>query len=144
MPTIFIKNNKTGIIKPYLDKTHHSDSYIWEKGNYSCDCNRALFFDGIENYKCDNGIEKDFLINIYDENDKLIYSEFEYYDYTDYKVKLKAEFIKKNIPIIKDFDKFALKAFSEIKTLGASSLWLNGVTISLKRTSSHNISIPTR
>lgn len=46
-----LKNNETGEVRKYETSTCLDDgepyphAYIWEEGNYSCDCNRELFFD---------------------------------------------------------------------------------------------------
>lgn len=45
-----IRSNKTGEVRRYLtqdvlmDGEDAPSAFIWERGNYSCDCNRALFF----------------------------------------------------------------------------------------------------
>ncbi len=45
-----IKNNETGEIVEYetsevfIHGQNEPDIYIWEEGNYACDCNRHLFF----------------------------------------------------------------------------------------------------
>lgn len=45
-----IRNNKTGEIRDYLtdgikdNVAEIPHTWIWEQGNYSCDCNRELFF----------------------------------------------------------------------------------------------------
>jgi hypothetical protein len=47
---VFIKNNETGEIREHHDEliideeTKEPSLFIWEEGNYSCDCNRELFF----------------------------------------------------------------------------------------------------
>jgi len=51
---IKIRNNKTGKVHSYYDNVLYDKDddcisvYIWEFGNYSCDCNRQLFFDGTD------------------------------------------------------------------------------------------------
>lgn len=53
------------------------DTYLWEEGNYSCDCNRALFFYGYEdgeNYLCgDSRFVVEKIVNR--ETGELLYSE---------------------------------------------------------------------
>lgn len=55
------------------------DCYIWEDGNYSCDCNRHLFFEraaGIEpvSEKCGTG---KYSVQVYNpKNGEIIYDEF--------------------------------------------------------------------
>ena len=45
-----IRHNKTGVVMEYetneilFDGEPDPGDYIWEAGNYSCDCNRRLFF----------------------------------------------------------------------------------------------------
>lgn len=51
---IYIKDNLTGIVKECHEDLEFSD-FMWSEGNYSCDCNRHLFFTG---YECmDNDAE---------------------------------------------------------------------------------------
>lgn len=87
-----IKNNKTCEIRnynteEYLCKKGNENSFefndwIWTEGNYSCDCNRSLFFG----YAIGNNFEEScadcsdgrYSVNIYSEkNGKLLYKEFE-------------------------------------------------------------------
>jgi len=48
--TAHIKNLKTGVVRKsehqtWVDKQTNAVSvYMWEEGNYACDCNRRLFF----------------------------------------------------------------------------------------------------
>ena len=39
-----IRRNSDGVIHTYRDDFDWSGDYIWAAGNYSCDCNRRLFF----------------------------------------------------------------------------------------------------
>jgi len=45
-----IRDNATGIVREYQDVAVLHDgelkprTYIWDEGDYSCDCNRRLFF----------------------------------------------------------------------------------------------------
>lgn len=47
---VWIKKNETGEIRHYEDTLIEGcdeglpNIYIWEEGNYGCDCNRRLFF----------------------------------------------------------------------------------------------------
>lgn len=53
------------------------DDYLWSEGNYSCDCNRSLFFhDWNEPEKRECG-DSEFSIRISDMTGKVIYSELE-------------------------------------------------------------------
>lgn len=79
--TARIKNVSTGEIKEkphYLlfpDWDNENPSwYIWEEGNFSCDCNRAIFFDD-EDEKCGETRYRVQLIN--NDDGGVFYSEFE-------------------------------------------------------------------
>ena len=43
---VYIRDNNTREIRVYQENHDWDDSYIfqWAEGNYSCDCNRELFF----------------------------------------------------------------------------------------------------
>tara|TARA_R110001599_G_scaffold101758_5_gene260064 strand:- start:353 stop:586 length:234 start_codon:yes stop_codon:yes gene_type:complete len=51
--TVHILNTKTKMVKEFFEhiawQDHHY--FMWEEGNWSCDCNRGLMFDG-EDYEC--------------------------------------------------------------------------------------------
>jgi hypothetical protein len=61
MPTVEIRRNSDGVVRTYEDKWPWDGDYIWADGNYSCDCNRALFFaravedDDETDANCGNG-----------------------------------------------------------------------------------------
>jgi len=42
--TITIRDNETQDTATGEFATEDSDLYIWEEGNFSCDCNRQIFF----------------------------------------------------------------------------------------------------
>lgn len=49
--SVSIKNNATGEVRTRVETTYWSQEefnlpsdFIWAEGNFSCDCNRALFF----------------------------------------------------------------------------------------------------
>lgn len=44
MPMVEIRRNADGVIRAYRDPYEWQGDYIWADGNYSCDCNRYLFF----------------------------------------------------------------------------------------------------
>lgn len=46
MPVIEIRRNSDGVIRQNLDPDEWQavDEYMWADDNYSCDCNRYLFF----------------------------------------------------------------------------------------------------
>lgn len=58
-----IKDNDTGEIRKYeTDAIYDEESempsiFIWEEGNFSCDCNRHLFFRRAKNEQDDFGFE---------------------------------------------------------------------------------------
>ena len=91
---IHIKNNETGEMRIYQnddlslsrdEETGEPNTYIWEDGNFKCDCNRYLFFQ-----RAKDEAEKDedgpcyhekypdgkYSVNLYDEYGELIYKEF--------------------------------------------------------------------
>lgn len=81
---IEIRENSTGIIVGYpdnIDLGSENCFFIWEEGNYSCDCNRhTLFFmnsnyEGfIEDFPCG---DEAYSVNIWSPNKTiLLYSEF--------------------------------------------------------------------
>lgn len=84
---VFIRKNDTGEIVSYRDdyaKDVYGGDYIWAEGNYSCDCNRSLFFgrakgtldenDESESVCGDGG----YSVSIVSENANVsLYSEFE-------------------------------------------------------------------
>lgn len=51
--TLFIRRNADGVVVKAREPTDYYGSFIWEEGNYACDCNRALFFE----WAC--GLERD-------------------------------------------------------------------------------------
>lgn len=81
---VHIRKNETGEIRIYNDKIYFDDInlpnvYLWEYGNYSCDCNRRLFFarvnDEEEDWESGCG-DTEYSVNIFLDND-CIYSEFD-------------------------------------------------------------------
>jgi hypothetical protein len=44
MPVIEIRRNSDGVVRSYFDSYEWQGDYMWTDGNYSCDCNRYLFF----------------------------------------------------------------------------------------------------
>jgi len=89
--SVVIEKVDTGEIRTYegkdwecIDKNcwdgpgPHFHDYIWREGNYSCDCNRALFFYAwgpeSENVDCSDG--KFRIVSITDKRDgKIVYQE---------------------------------------------------------------------
>ena len=78
---ITIRENKTGNVVT-IPSEHDDDGnavHMWIDGNYSCDCNRRLFYDRELNResgsdKCGN---TEFSVRIDDESRELLYSELE-------------------------------------------------------------------
>ena len=85
----YIRNNETGEIRHYKDdliwdtENNCPHTFIWEEGNYGCDCNRDLFFnyaigkkyDEIKDKKC--GHEK-YDVNLENPKTKeIIYREYD-------------------------------------------------------------------
>ena len=81
--TIKIKHIPSGEIRDYHDEfeeiteqTDYNPIWIWQEGNYSCDCNRHIFFHNFkddEDIDCSDGIYK---VNIFDSNNKCLYKEY--------------------------------------------------------------------
>ena len=68
-----IRENVTGTIKK---KKHDFDynEFVWNKGNFSCDCNRSIFFhDKDIDESC--GYTK-YSVNIEDLKGQILYQEF--------------------------------------------------------------------
>ena len=83
-----IRKNETGEIRLYKDyllfEEGESDPSVfnWEENNYSCDCNRYLFFQRAANEEEVDGEdicgEERYRVNLYNpKNGKCIYREFE-------------------------------------------------------------------
>jgi hypothetical protein len=80
---IYIRKNDTGEIRQYADTLSCEDgninTFIWSDGNYSCDCNRELFF-----CRANNDLEPDkpkcsdsrYSVKIVS-NGEVLYSEYE-------------------------------------------------------------------
>ena len=82
-----IRQNATGIVHVMhhlgciRDGDENPSSYIWEDGNYACDCNRSLFFERAGEVQkewdippCGDGAYSVELVNPVD--GKVFYSEF--------------------------------------------------------------------
>ena len=82
-----IRDNATGIVREYqshailMDGDDEPSSYIWEDGNYSCDCNRRLFFaraageDEAWDRACSDGLYSVRVRN--KKSGRVFYSEFD-------------------------------------------------------------------
>lgn len=82
---VHIRNNITGEIRAIDDDLYMNDegvpeTFIWEEGNYACDCNRRLFFaranNEPENHEGNCGDTEHYSVNIM-YGDKLLHSEFD-------------------------------------------------------------------
>ena len=82
---IHIRKNSSGEIRIWKDALFYFDGsefpsiFIWEDGNYSCDCNRHVFFSHAGGEDADfsrDCSDTEYSVNIYD-GDQLIYSEFD-------------------------------------------------------------------
>lgn len=96
---IEIKDTSTGEAVSYEDELYSTNDYygmfIWTEGNYSCDCNRHIFFDRakgvevdflshedkeagkIDPYPCSHGSVNRFIVKITDkENKEVLLDEF--------------------------------------------------------------------
>ena len=81
-----IRKNATGEIREYktevwlFDDNKEPDSYMWSEGNFSCDCNRCLFFDRAggeeENWHHPCGDEL-YSVNLKTMDGKIFYKEYE-------------------------------------------------------------------
>ena len=75
-----IKNNSTGEIIEYEteeiieENSEHPSVFNWEQNNYSCDCNRSIFFHGeeTEDSYCSDGR---YSVNL-KKDGKIYYQEF--------------------------------------------------------------------
>jgi hypothetical protein len=79
---VAIRKNDTGEVREYDDIAIWDDGpclHIWEDGNFSCDCNRYLFFQRVagedeDDDKCGDGA---YSVNIYNPKDgSVLYEEF--------------------------------------------------------------------
>lgn len=76
-----IKRNSDGVIRRSPTLWEWSDAFIWEEGNFACDCNRHLFFEraaGREGEDCDCGAEL-YSVRLYSvEDGGLLYEDGEW------------------------------------------------------------------
>lgn len=82
---VTIRNNATGESRSYHDDSKWCEgadgdsAYLWADGNYSCDCNRALFFaraageDDPEDTPCGESLFT--VTGIHLDDGRLVYSE---------------------------------------------------------------------
>ena len=71
---IKIKNNITDEVKDIEKDLEWLGDFIWSEGNFSCDCNRDIFFNGDspDDFECSDNIYT--ILSIHN-NDELVYSE---------------------------------------------------------------------
>ena len=78
MAIVFIEQISTGEVISHLNENYNE--YMWREGNYSCDCNRELFFyraKGIDKWdkvKCSEGRYRVWV----SDNGKNVYDEIEF------------------------------------------------------------------
>jgi len=88
-----IRKNDTGEVREYKDYAIWEDDFandglgqpslfIWQEGNYACDCNRYLFFQRSANEEEDldkkNCGDDKYSVQIYNpKNGEILYNEFE-------------------------------------------------------------------
>jgi hypothetical protein len=76
---VFILEVKTGYYKTTDAEVNEREDgtpnlYIWEEGNYSCDCNRGIFFgEDYDDVKCGDG---KYLVKIKVLTGEVIYDEW--------------------------------------------------------------------
>lgn len=79
---VLIKKNSTNELKSFITDINLINGkpsiFMWEEGDYACDCNRTLFF-GEKQEDCSSG---NYSVKIF-LSDKCIYSEFEIGDLND-------------------------------------------------------------
>ena len=79
--TVKIKHIPTGEIINFPDTFDYSTEwynpiFIWEHGNYACDCNRHIFFHNFkegEDINCSHDL---YQVNIFDSENNCIYKEY--------------------------------------------------------------------
>lgn len=79
---VHIRNNATGVVHTYesqevlIDGVEHPETFIWEEGNFSCDCNRAAFWGLVdEETECGEG---KFSVNLQNpDTGEFYYKEFQ-------------------------------------------------------------------
>jgi hypothetical protein len=60
---VHIKNNENGEIRTYQDDLEFSE-FIWSEGNYSCDCNRHIFFTNRDEMEHPCGEDKYTVVDV--------------------------------------------------------------------------------
>jgi hypothetical protein len=79
MQIISIIRNSDGLLRTYVEDFEWLGEYIWAEGNFSCDCNRGLFFDragGDEpEWAAHDCGETGYSIRICDEDGNILYDE---------------------------------------------------------------------
>ena len=76
---ISIRRNADGVVRRYDDRWYYCSEYMWSAGNFSCDCNRELFFERaagneIDDEQCSEGR---FSVRIEDKGGVILYDEFD-------------------------------------------------------------------
>lgn len=76
-----IRNNETKEVRKYIyhyEWLEHSE-YIWEEGNYACDCNRSIFWHSANDPNWDGesddcGDDK-YSVQVIGEDDSVLYDD---------------------------------------------------------------------
>jgi len=83
MTTVFIRDNTTAEVRSLTDRDLwfaedlEAAEFIWDMGNWSCDCNRGLFFAqaaGDDDHESECGDER-YTVWIEDETGKRLYED---------------------------------------------------------------------
>jgi len=71
-----LNNNRTSIRDHILFDLEHNqpDTYLWEEGNFECDCNRGLKMYNCDDFECGSGRFRVNLIN--PKTNSIFYKEF--------------------------------------------------------------------
>lgn len=81
-PKIEIRRNSDDVTRSYVDEYPWQGVFIWQDGNYSCDCNRYLFFERADGKtpEWDDGECGDggYSVRITAPDGKLLYSDGEW------------------------------------------------------------------
>lgn len=71
-----IRRESDGVIRPY--ENDYYGEFIWSEGNYSCDCNRAIFFANTdEDDECECGDTRYTVRIIAKDGSGVLYDEWE-------------------------------------------------------------------
>jgi len=76
---IEIKRNSDGVIAIFHWNVDDVDAqlYLWEEGNYSCDCNRDLFFNDVTDNEAECGNTRYSVRLIDADSGEMLYDEWD-------------------------------------------------------------------